>query len=195
MKIKSITKIESQYNRYDIETRKNHNFYANGMLVHNSSCTVYLNDGEFVVCSRNLDLKETEGNTFWAVTRTLKLEDKMRDKGLNVALQGELIGPGIQGNIYKLTQPEFVLYDVFDIDAQKYLTPGNRQALFGWVGIKHVPIIADEMPIGNMDELLSFAEGTSTLYNTEREGVVFKCNQDPSISFKVISNKYLMGEK
>lgn len=37
MKIKSITKIKSDAKRYDIEVEKNHNFYANNILVHNSS--------------------------------------------------------------------------------------------------------------------------------------------------------------
>ena len=35
MKIKSIKKIDANYQRYDIQT-KNHNFFANGILVHNS---------------------------------------------------------------------------------------------------------------------------------------------------------------
>ena len=37
MKIKSITKIKSDAKRYDIEVEKNHNFYANNILVHNSN--------------------------------------------------------------------------------------------------------------------------------------------------------------
>ena len=60
-----------------------------------SSATFYLNDGVFGVCSRNLDLEETEGNTFWKVARELKLEEKLRENGQNLAIQGELIGEGI----------------------------------------------------------------------------------------------------
>lgn len=37
MKVKSIKKIESSSKRYDIGTGDNHNFFANGILVHNSS--------------------------------------------------------------------------------------------------------------------------------------------------------------
>ena len=80
-----------------------------------SSMTCYLIDGEFGVCSRNLDLKETADNTFWQVARRDELEGKMRECGgiSNWAIQGELIGPGIQGNIYKLSQPEFRIFDVY----------------------------------------------------------------------------------
>jgi len=63
-----------------------------------SSATFYLNGDVFGVCSRNLDLEETEGNTFWKVARELKLEEKLRENGQNLAIQGELIGEGIQGN-------------------------------------------------------------------------------------------------
>lgn len=38
-KIKSIKKIINNSKRYDIEVEKNHNFFANNILVHN--CTIY----------------------------------------------------------------------------------------------------------------------------------------------------------
>ena len=69
-----------------------------------SSMTCYLIGDEFGVCSRNLDLKETEGNSFWATARAEDIETKMRQLRVkstftDFAVQGELIGPGIQGNI------------------------------------------------------------------------------------------------
>lgn len=39
MKIKKITKITNNSKKYDIEVKNNHNFFANGILVHN--CTMY----------------------------------------------------------------------------------------------------------------------------------------------------------
>ena len=39
--------------------------------------TVYLNNGEFGVCSRNMELKETEGNAYWKVARELDLQNKL----------------------------------------------------------------------------------------------------------------------
>ena len=45
-----------------------------------------------------------------------------------------------------------------------------------------------------LDEVIKFAEGDSVLYKTEREGIVFKSNEDSYVRFKVISNKYLLGE-
>jgi RNA ligase (TIGR02306 family) len=169
-----------------------------------SSMTCYLIDGEFGVCSRNLDLKETEGNSFWETARHEDIEAKMRDTGPDAqfAIQGELIGPGIQGNIYKLSRPEFHVFDVYNISACRYLNPGERWHLIRLMGLKHVPVLAaraelyDTLGITDMPQLLKFAEGQTVLLtsNTEREGIVFK-QVDGGMTFKVISNKYLLGEK
>jgi RNA ligase (TIGR02306 family) len=163
-----------------------------------SSMTCYLIDGVFGVCSRNLDLKETADNTFWQVARELDIENKMRavDEHWNFAIQGELIGPGIQGNIYKLSKPEFRVFDVYNIQMGWYLTPDARRTLIERMGLTHVPVllIDKDLGVGSVDELLLWAEGESKLGNTEREGIVFK-EVNGGMSFKAISNKYLLGEK
>lgn len=161
-----------------------------------SSMTVYLIDGVFGVCSRNLDLKETEDNTFWQVARRDGIEAKMRavPTGGDFAIQGELIGPGIQGNIYKLSKPEFRVFDVYNISGGFYMNPAPRRELINVMGLLHVPIITTYSlaPCGTVDELLLWAEGPSAITLTqEREGIVFK-QANGGMTFKAISNKYLL---
>ena len=160
-----------------------------------SSMTVYLIDGVFGVCSRNLDLKETGGNTFWEVARRDGIEAKMRAvPGTDFAIQGELIGPGIQGNIYKLSKPEFRVFDVYNISGGFYMNPAPRRELINVMGLLHVPIITTYSlaPCGTVDELLLWAEGPSAITLTqEREGIVFK-QANGGMTFKAISNKYLL---
>jgi RNA ligase (TIGR02306 family) len=161
-----------------------------------SSMTCYLIDGVFGVCSRNLDLKETADNTFWQVARAEGIEEKMREiPDGEWAIQGELIGPGIQGNIYKLSNPEFRVFDVYNIKSGEYLTPVFRRALIERMGLKHVPVLNSEYTLDQtVDEILASAEGQSCHTKTEREGIVFK-QVDGGMTFKAISNKYLLGEK
>lgn len=52
MRIKSIKRISVDYKRYDIQT-KNHNFFANGILVHNSIIKVVNLDGDNFLISTN----------------------------------------------------------------------------------------------------------------------------------------------
>lgn len=175
-----------------------------------SSMTVYrmVVDGEmqFGVCSRNMDLKEVAGNTFWDVARQDDIEAKMIDvdEFWSFAIQGELVGPNIQGNIYKLSKPEFRVFDVYDIQAGKYLNPEARWQLITRMGLKHVPVLAfsasmyDTLGITDMNQLLEFADGKSMNgaagHEPLREGVVFK-EVNGGMTFKVISNQYLLGEK
>jgi RNA ligase (TIGR02306 family) len=167
-----------------------------------SSMTVYRIRGEFGVCSRNLDLKEDANNSFWATAIADDINAQMMsiDPYWDWAIQGELIGPGIQGNIYNLSKLEFRVFDVYDIQMGAYMKPEARLRLIETIGLKHVPVIAhsaslyDTLGITDIPQLLKFAEGKSTLGNTEREGIVFK-EVNGGFSFKAISNKYLLGEK
>ena len=159
------------------------------------TCYVMNGGGEFGVCSRNLDLKRDENNTFWVVAIRDDIEEKMREFGEDFALQGELIGPGIQGNIYKLSKPEFYVFDVYNITAGKYLNPAERRALIDKMGLNHVPVLNTEYVLKHtVEDLLACAEGKSILANTEREGIVFK-EVNGGMTFKAISNKYLLGER
>lgn len=159
-----------------------------------SSMTVFVNKDDSGVCSRNLNLIEDENNSFWKVTRREKLLDKILSTSRNYALQGELIGEGIQGNPYGITGQEFFLYDIYDIDAQEYIRPLERQMLCEFLSIKHVPIIDTIFVVpSNVDTILNKADGVSKLNDkTNREGLVFKCN-DSGDSFKAISNKFLLN--
>jgi len=171
-----------------------------------SSMTVYVNGGDEGVCSRNLNLKQDETNSFWRVATGGGLIQKIRSTGRNLALQGELIGEGIQGNPYGIRGQEFHLFDIYDIDRSDYLSPAERRSVAESLGIKHVPLIAVEHVIDGVghlasilgtgvEGLLKMAEGKSFLNGkTEREGLVFKCNTFGGPTFKAISNKFLLGQ-
>ena len=163
-----------------------------------SSMTCYLKDNEFGVCSRNLDLKRDETNSLWKVAIDSDIEDKMQIAGLrNHAIQGEIVGPGIQGNIYKLSKPTFYVFDIYDINKGDYMEPAERQAMIKVLQLNHVPVITNgkDLGIGTVDELLIWAEGKSVLNEKqEREGIVFK-QMNGGMTFKAISNKYLLNAK
>jgi RNA ligase (TIGR02306 family) len=158
-----------------------------------SSATFYYNEGSFGVCSRNLELLETEGNTFWKVAREMDLENKLSKYGMNISLQGELIGEGIQGNPYKIKGQKVMFFNVFDIDQQERLGLGAFLKVMDDLDLNFVPFIEVPFSLPNkVQDLLKFAEGKSKLNpNTEREGLVIR-SMDTKISFKAISNKFLL---
>lgn len=160
-----------------------------------SSLTMYYANGEVGVCSRNLDLKRDDENTFWKTALSsglIELENHCNVFGTELAIQGEMIGPNIQGNKYKLDKHQFYCYDIFDIKQQKYLTPADVEEFCMHRGIRHVPRLGNYVLNQPVDIMLQQAEGKSILHSdTEREGLVYK-HPNGVDSFKVISNKWLL---
>lgn len=166
--------------------------------IEGQSHTAYLCRGEFGVCSRNLELKDSEGSTFWNTARKYDLEGILRKDGRNLMVQSEQVGPGIQGNIYKFDEHCLLVYDVFLIDEQRYMTHDERTRFCEDNGLDMVPIVVwgyTNYSGADRDALIAMADGESRLYKTKREGLVFKLNSKERVSFKVISNAYLLNEK
>ena len=191
-RIQNLTK---EYEEWKYQSK--HKFYVTEKL-DGSSATFYVKDGEFGVCSRNLELLETEGNTFWKVARELDLENKMKSLGKNISLQGELIGEGIQGNPYKLKGQTIRFFTGYDIDKRERIGFIHFIVMIMDMGLEYVPVINPEFGFllpDTIEEMLQYAEGKSVLNpDTEREGVVVR-SLDGSISFKAISNKFLLNHE
>jgi len=163
--------------------------------LHGSSCTIYIKDGEIGACSRNMDLKineENKDNVYVKVA--LENEDFLKSQNRNIAIQGEVIGPKINGNMYKLNEVEFHVFKIWDIDEQRYLLPKERLELLKDSNFKHVPILDEELDFTNFETILECANGISKLFKTSREGFVLK-DKNSDLSFKVISNKWLLKGK
>jgi RNA ligase (TIGR02306 family) len=167
--------------------------------LHGCSATFYLDeDGEFHVCSRNIDLKDEGNPLYWQVAKQYDIEAKMRRHFLNrgYAIQGEIIGHGINGNQYGLAVNEvaFYVFDIYSTLAKGKFNPQYTEILANELGLRHVPVLRiGKLPGHTVEELLAYAEGKSDINGSEREGVVFKELHDSGDSFKVVSNRWLLG--
>lgn len=175
-----------------------------------SSVTMFLSkavdpENPFGVCSRNLRLKpETESGVVplpWRLAKGLDIQHKLElleefMHGHELALQGELVGPGVNSNRDLYTDWEWHVFRIWDITAQKFINPNYAANMCEGVDIAYVPVIDRSMlafhELRTMDDLLKFAEG-KTARGHEREGLVFKTVDDgPFASFKAVSNRYLL---
>lgn len=162
-----------------------------------SSTTYFIKNRQFGVCSRNLELLEDEQNSLWKFAREMNLEAKLSMLGRNIALQGEIIGEGIQGNPYKLKGQTVRFYNAFDIDKHEYFNYEDFNKIINMLGLETVPVIHQGTILPEtIDEILKMADGKSVLNPTfNREGLVFRTRGAKRISFKAISNLFLLGEK
>jgi len=160
-----------------------------------TSFTCYFNNGEFGICSRNLELKETEGNTHWMVANKMKLREKLSSLGRNIALQGELVGPGIQKNMYRFNDQRVYFFTAYDIDTRHRLQFEDLRDLIHSLELEMVPILDDmyRLPSENLvEKMLVYADDKSFFNNTaDREGIVVR-GLTEEFSFKVISNIFLL---
>lgn len=85
-----------------------------------TSMSIYYKDGEIGVCSRNQELKRTYENRYWNLVKESNIEEALKEIGLNICIQGELVGPGIQGNKYELKSNVFYIYSIFNIDKDSF---------------------------------------------------------------------------
>lgn len=190
-----VQNLASDYEKYRTQNKLGMKFYVTEKL-DGSSATFYVKDEVFSVCSRNLELLETDDNTFWKVARELELEDKLKTLGFNVCLQGELIGEGVQGNPYKIKGQTVRFFNGFNIDTQENIPFLQFTEITQKFGLTTVPILDFDFDLPNsIDNMLEYAESPSNLNsNFGREGVVVR-SYDRTISFKSISNQFLLNEK
>ena len=162
---------------------------------------------KFGVCSRNVDLKPSDNKVqtfdnfgkksvyaqsdFWATAIKMDIENKLP---IGYAIQGELIGPQIQANHEKVSSLDYFVFDVYDINKKQYLTPEARREFCKQYNIQHVPVTNESAtPLQmSLEELLAHVDTESMNPGTVSEGRVYKSNSYPTMSFKVINNKYLL---
>ena len=182
-------------------------FFEVSIKLDGTSATYYSRDGVFGACSRNLELLESDTNTYWRIAKEYHLPERLTALNRNIALQGEIIGEGVNSNNEKLKGQHFRLFNIFDIDKGRLLSGLERLDLMlqlnsvtGQPEIKSVPVLGvlqalKEHP--TMEALLAYAEGPSMNPQAQREGLVFKSDlvDGRIVSFKVLSNAYLLKEK
>ena len=157
-----------------------------------SSCTVIAHDGEIThVCSRRYSLKESTENGFWLAARKLSIP-----KGWSGAIQGELMGPGVQGNQLKLREPELFVFQIKHDG--RFLAPREMGAFSEKLGAKNPPALATfpkEM-IPAVEVLQQTADALKLAGGEPAEGLVARpashgaCGNGRPLGFKIINRNY-----
>ena len=187
-----------------LERNRGRTFYVTEKL-DGTSFTAFVRQGEFGICSRNLWMDETdESNVLVRVSKELRLEDKLREArerlGFDLAIQAEVIGPGIQKNKYALQAVTLRVFNVLNVEIYKLLDHAESLALLAEMRIEPVPQLGTLVLDHTVDQLVAFSEGTSLLNpKIQREGVVLRplteeYDEDIGgrLSFKAINPKFLL---
>ena len=154
--------------------------------------------GQFILCSRNLMIRINQDSHYTkAVQPYMDALAKMAtDLGESIALQGETMGEGIQGNPEQFSKYEFFAFNLYSIDRGEYFSFDKTQELLNKYGIQGVPVLGEPVKVfkefKTVNDFLTHAEGKS-INAKIREGVVWKSvGITPPVSFKAISNEFLL---
>lgn len=189
-------RVQSSTGQQHLESLHGRKYYIT-VKCDGASMTVAEHDGKVKVASRNYRLARTEGSPYWRAALKgpkpgMSLIHFVAVTGL--AVQGELVGPGVQGNKLGLDDVECLVFNIYDRNEGRYLPLQEMWELQRKWGFKLVPFVE----MGHLfnytqDQLLALAEGKYEGTSNEREGIVIRSNDDlPRVSFKAISNRFLL---
>lgn len=160
-----------------------------------ASMTCFLNNSVFGVCSRNLELHEQKDNSFWTVARALEIEQKLRLLGTDIAIQGELVGEGIQGNKLKLKGQSLFVFSIFFIKEYRYADFDEWQTIVQQLDLPAVPVLSADYVLENDIPSILGKAVTRSMVNPAvwAEGIVVRLKKkEDHISFKAINPEFLI---
>lgn len=105
-----------------------------------SSCTIIRNNEDKQVCSRRLSLKEGE-SAFWTIAKKYDILNQLDNMNFNLALQGEICGPKMNGNKLELPELDFFLFNVMELNTREYAGLAGVEEAARMLNIKTVPIL------------------------------------------------------
>ena len=171
------------------------------------------------VCSRTRELRPNgTGKNFWDTVKRLGLDKKIAAIPGEWFCRGEHVGPGIQGNIYKLPRTEVYFFDFYRKEYYIDTTCGKKRKS-RWVKLNFeesvafakehdlpfVPILDEhyKLPAGTVNDkgvalsgadiMLQQSDKNTVFGNNlkhKREGFVLRLRDDYSVSFKVKNPNY-----
>ncbi len=149
---------------------------------------------EYIVCSRNLRLWNKTSQSYWKVSDKYNIEKVLhyliQDNDW-VAIQGECLDTNVQGNKYKVSEADLYVFNL--IYPSGRVDSLSAKELVESQGLKFVPILEESISLKGMSvaEVLDLSNGKSKLFNTLREGIVFR-TLDGKQSFKAVSPDFLI---
>jgi hypothetical protein len=153
----------------------------------------------FIVCSHNVRKgKKPDHSNWWDIALKMNIEKKLRkylkDHGIHLGVQGEIIGGRIQGNIYKINGLDFYVFNIRNLSTGEDYPLCEKLKVCEELGLKHVPVLNDNFIITDEvtpQKLLAMSNGKSALNkHTSREGYVLRRVDADRVSFKVKSPHY-----
>jgi hypothetical protein len=175
------------------------------------AATYALVNGKFAMYSHNFRRELGDGSNYDYIAKKYRFPEVLkayrRETGSCIAVQGEIIGPGIQNNIYNLSDKQFYIHKVTDLSRDRVLgydeippfislinNIADNIGLHESVSFEWVPFVEPFVTklFDSVKEIINHSECAPSVFGSGvlREGVVWRCTTSQSIGFKAKSPKY-----
>lgn len=146
------------------------------------------------VCSHHVHKVTKDNSNFWKAVIKLKFDEKLTKTNGNYFVRGELVGPGICGNIHKLKELDIYLFEVWNIDQKRFLNYFEFIDFCKTYDFKHVPIVDEHFVLPEtVQEILDYSNRMVELVPgvpVQSEGVIIRRKDSITNSIKVKSPVY-----
>ena len=194
------TRVQNLVNMFYIEHQKGTVFFETEKLDGQSFSGFIDDKNKLGICSRNLTVPINGDSNYAVVYKKYNLENVLKElkktfKAKRLVIQGEICGPGIQGNKYKLTELKFFIFNI-RVDGKLLNYDEMAEAIKPFPDLQLVPILNRDFTLPNtVKEMVEHSKGRSTVLSTQkREGIVVR-DKNYQVSFKVINPEFLLEEK
>ena len=137
-------------------------------------------------------------SAIWKLTRQLDLEAKLKAYGKNVAIQGELYGPGIQANRMAIPALEIALFNLYLIDERRFAGFDELQKFCSDYSLSMPPLLWRGIFQFTIEELVKMASDSLYPSRTPAEGIVirpvvssYSAVLESRLSVKIVSERFL----
>jgi RNA ligase (TIGR02306 family) len=166
--------------------------------IHGTNARFAAHDKQIVIGSHHNCKKQNDSNV-WGKWFNRERIDMVCATYLDLVFFGEIYGPVQKGYHYGLKEPQFILFDIFELQNRQYMHWDVVKILAEDIGFKH----ATELyrgPWESIEHAEQFADGQSTLPLAEhnREGCVIKPLVERwdetvgRVALKLIGQEYLL---
>ena len=158
----------------------------------------YFKDGKTGVCSRNkeCDINDKININMSNMNKRYDIFNKLNNLNKNISIQCEMYGTKINCNRHKMAAVDIAVFDIFDIDKQRFLCHKEVKYICNELQLPIVTTVFEDKPFlsETIDAWIDLANEQRYKENIRAEGIVCKTsdNKEPYITFKVISPEYLV---
>jgi ATP-dependent RNA circularization protein (DNA/RNA ligase family) len=125
------------------------------------------------------------------------MEKKLKDLGVELYIQGEICGPGIQGNKYGFKEKKFFIFNVYLLKEQRFMSYLKMESLAEELRCEVVPLVSKMANVKTVEDAVEWSQGESIFNGTmPREGIVVRSLAlNTKRSVKVINPEFLLKYK